>query len=147
MPSQTPKPPGAARRRNAETQFKVLRLPATDEIPELPGLVDEDDEESVGWHPQTVLWWRDVWCSPMRAEYTQADVHELLRLALLVDQFNHKPTKELHAEIRLANAEFGLTPAARRKLRWTLPDVEGLPAEPKGRKGQRTDPRGLAVNQ
>jgi len=141
----TPKPPGAVRRRHAESQFKVLDLPAGGDVPVLPSLVDDGDGgEAVAWHPMTVAWWHDVWCSPMRAEFTAADVHELLRMALLVDQFNHRPTRELHAELRLANAEFGLTPAARRRLRWTLPDAAGLPKEA-GVKGKRPDPRGLAV--
>jgi len=68
----------------------------------------------------TRAWWRAVWRSPMADEYLDADVHALYRLAVLVDMFWAKPSKELAAEIRLQQQCFGLTPIDRRRLQWEV---------------------------
>ena len=80
------------------------------------------------WHPLTVRWWADVWGSPMAGEYLDADVHGLFRLALLVDDYWNAGTpsarKELAEEIRLQGQAFGPTPLDRRRLEWTVGQVE-----------------------
>lgn len=48
------------------------------------------------------------------------DVHHLLLLAVLIDDFWHAPTKELAAEIRLQRRDFGLTVMSRRSLAWEI---------------------------
>ena len=40
------------------------------------------------WHASIPLWWESVWSSPMAAEYLVSDIHQLLRLAALIDAFN-----------------------------------------------------------
>jgi len=72
----------------------------------------------------TYAWWHDVWHSPMAAEFLQADIHGLYRLAVLVDSFWLQPTKELAAEIRLQQTAYGLTPIDRRRLQWEVERVE-----------------------
>jgi hypothetical protein len=81
------------------------------------------------WHALTLRWWADVWASPMASEYLAADVHGLFRLAVLVDDYwcagSPSGRKELAGEIRLQGQAFGLTPLDRRRLEWTVGQVEG----------------------
>lgn len=84
--------------------------------PALPGVRE--------WQPMTRRWWRDVWASPMAGEYLRADEHALFRLAVLVDMFWTEPTKKLASEIRLQQQAFGLTPSDRRRLEWSIEQVE-----------------------
>jgi len=72
----------------------------------------------------TRAWWRDIWRSPMAEEYLRADEHALYRLAVLVDSYWTKPTAGLAAEIRLQQQAFGLTPLDRRRLEWSIEQVE-----------------------
>jgi len=69
------------------------------------------------WDPRTRAWWKDVWRSPMAAEYLRCDVHGLYRLAVLLERFWRKPSASLAAEIRLESEAYGLTPTGRRRLR------------------------------
>ena len=90
-------------------------------VPKLPDIGRE-------WHPLTVAWWGDaqtgLWASPMAHELARADVHGLLRVALLVDDFNRAETPKdraaLAGEIRLSGALFGLDPTSRRRLGWRI---------------------------
>jgi hypothetical protein len=72
----------------------------------------------------TLTWWKDVWKSPMAAEFLQADIHGLYRLAILIDAFWLEPTKEMAAEIRLQQTAYGLTPIDRRRLQWEVERLE-----------------------
>jgi hypothetical protein len=56
----------------------------------------------------------------MAPEFTESDVHGLLVLAVLVDEFWVDPSKELAAEIRLQRQCFGLSPLDRRRLQWEI---------------------------
>lgn len=56
----------------------------------------------------------------MAPEFHESDVHGLLILAVLVDEFWLDPTKELASEIRLQRQCFGLTPMDRRRLQWEI---------------------------
>lgn len=78
----------------------------------------------VPWHALTLTWWRDVWKSPMAAEFLDQDVHGLFVLAELVDQFWYSPDSKLAAEIRQQRMCFGLTPIDRRRLQWEVQKVE-----------------------
>jgi hypothetical protein len=89
----------------------------------------------------TIAWWNDVWRSPMAAEFVQADVHGLYRLAILVDRFWGTPTRDLAAEIRLQQAAYGLTPLDRRRLQWEIKRVEGDKTEQPTPARARGDPR------
>jgi hypothetical protein len=76
------------------------------------------------WHPMAKRFWDDVWESPMISEYLLADVHGLLRLTALIDQFWKKPTVSLSGEIRLMGQLFGLSPIDRRRLEWQIVSTE-----------------------
>lgn len=93
--------------------------PATIEIPPLPSHPD-----GLEWQEQTAAWWEDVWSSPMAAEFVQADIHGVFRLAILVDDFWVNPSTKTHAEIRIAQQAYGLTPYDRRRLEWTVETAE-----------------------
>jgi hypothetical protein len=95
--------------------------------------------EGATWHPMTRAWWRDVWRSPMAAEYVQADIHGLYRLAVLIDQFWAEPTKELAGEIRLQQQAFGLSPIDRRRLEWTIGQAEGASSKRQRRQVREAD--------
>lgn len=81
------------------------------------------------WHPRTQALWVDVWASPMRAEFAQADVHGLYILAELVDRFWTTGSLDVAKEIRLELEKYGLTPLARRSLQWKLPKQAEQPAQ------------------
>ena len=68
----------------------------------------------------------------MASEYVVADEHGLFRLAVLVDGFWWKPSKELAAEIRLQEQRYGLSPLDRRRLEWTVEQADE--AQERGRK-------------
>lgn len=72
----------------------------------------------------TRRWWKDVWGSPMAAEFLRADEHGLFRLAVLIDDFWRKPSQALAAEIRLEQQAYGLSPLDRRRLQWQVVQTE-----------------------
>lgn len=84
----------------------------------------------------------------MAAEYLDADVHGLFRLAVLVDEFWTEPTPKLAGEIRLQQQAFGLTPLDRRRLEWSIEQVEGASSRRQERAVRRVaddeyDPRSV----
>jgi len=79
--------------------------------------------EGLEWQKLTRAWWRDLWHSPMADEYLRADEHALFRLAVLIDMFWTAPSKDIAAEIRLQQQAFGLTPLDRRRLEWSIEQV------------------------
>jgi hypothetical protein len=72
------------------------------------------------WHPETLAWWADAWASPMAAQWLVSDAHVLRRLAVLVNEFWHRPTPTVLAEIRQQQALLGLTPMDRHRLQWKI---------------------------
>lgn len=125
MSGPIPKRPDMRQRRNRTTTAATLvdTSPLTDGIPELPKRRDEKGRFK-GWRSEVVEWWNDVWTSPMAGEYVKADVHGLLMLADLMDQYWRKPTAALAQEIRLQRQSFGLSPIDRRRLQWEVKRVE-----------------------
>jgi len=119
MPGFPPKDPNLKQRRNKEKSAGTFvdDNPITD-IPELP-------KRRRKWRVETLAWWADVWSSPMRDEYINADTHGLFVLADLIDAYwrassaGH-PTASLATEIRLQRQCFGLTPIDRRRLQWEI---------------------------
>jgi hypothetical protein len=129
MSGPAPKDPSIRARRNkSATASKLPADVAAKRAPVLPPL-GEDHQ----WHPMTLLWWQDVWASPMAAEYAEADKHGLYRLAMLVEGFWRSPSKDLAGEIRLQEQRFGLSPLDRRRLEWTIESAD----EAKDRGNQR----------
>lgn len=117
MPGPMPKDPAIRQRQNkAATRAQLVATDAPRKrAPRLPTPV-----EGYKWHPFTRAWWRDVWRSPMAAEYVTADLHGLYRLAVLVDEFWKMPSTRVAGEIRLEQQLFGLTPLDRRRLEWSI---------------------------
>lgn len=117
MPGPAPKDPSVRARRNKSSTRSSLAGQAR-ETPALPEL------DGVQWHPMTLMWWADVWSSPMSSEYLTADRHGLFRLAMLVEEFWRHPLKEIAAEIRLQEKRYGLNPLDRRALEWSVESAE-----------------------
>jgi hypothetical protein len=78
----------------------------------------------------------------MAAEYDATDVHGLLQLAVLVDDFWHaespRDRQTASAEMRLQGVRFGLSPIDRRRLQWEIEGSEE--AQARGRRRQATRP-------
>jgi len=129
MPGPMPKPMALRERRNKATTRASL-APESEPRKRAPRLPKREE----AWHPMTRAWWRDVWRSPMAAEYIRADEHGLFRLAVLVDQFWTQPTSQLAAEIRLQQQAFGLTPIDRRRLEWSIEQAESATTKRQQRK-------------
>lgn len=82
----------------------------------------------------------------MAREYLRADEHALFRLAVLVDNYWTKPSAALASEIRLQQQAFGLTPLDRRRLEWSIEQVEAAQNRVKTKRaskplGKENDPR------
>lgn len=139
MPGPAPKNLTIRQRRNKASTRGLLPAEISPRLkaPALPAIRE--------WQTMTTKWWRDVWASPMASEYLRADEHALFRLAVLIDQFWVEPSRSLAAEIRIQQQAFGLTPLDRRRLEWSIEQVE----QAKDRRSRRAitigtdDPRSL----
>lgn len=127
MPGPTPKHGSVRARRNKTSTAAKLNVVHDVEAPELPPME---------WHPQVLVWWADIWSSPMAPEYDESDRHGLFILAVLVDAFWTEPSQSLAAEIRLQRQCFGLTPMDRRRLQWEIERVDE--AQDRGAKRRAT---------
>lgn len=127
-----PKDPTTRRRRNKSATARTLRAVHDVQAPDLPPL-----EDGRTWNSMTVLWWSDIWVSPMAPEFDASDIHGLYLLAVLVDGFWASPTKELAAEIRLQRQCFGLTPIDRRRLQWEIDRGDGAEERTQRRRATR----------
>ena len=127
-------------------------------------------------HVETRQWWATVSTCPQASQFGATDWQRLRMVVLpLVDRFNRavdpKPATRKRGEktpaapepasdaevVRLAKAiadheaEFGLSPAARQRMRWTLRAPTSAPAEGDGDESKRPprtprkDPRKLAL--
>jgi hypothetical protein len=79
----------------------------------------------------------------MASEFLKTDIHGLFRLAVLVDRFWVDPTTNLASEIRQQQAEYGLTPIARRRLQWEIEKVEAVTKKRQPSPSETGDPRNL----
>ena len=118
MPGPPPKLPATRARQNRTATLATIESgPAT-----------RPEVDTAGWHPNTIRWWETIWASPLSAEWVQADMPALLRLAALESRFwNAQDTGEAvraHSEIRMGSMQFGLTPMSRRALQWEVKRVE-----------------------
>lgn len=123
MRGRHPKDPAIRQRTNKSPSRAVLQAEQA-ERKRAPSLPKRPEGES-DWRPETRSWWRAVWRSPMATEYLDADIPALHRLAVLIDKFWGAPSTALAAEIRLQQQAFGLTPLDRRRLEWSIEQVEG----------------------
>lgn len=116
-----PKDPRLRQRRNKTSG--AATLPASQDgekvVGRLSPALPERGKNEKPWHPETRKFWREVWASPMAAEYIAADVTGLVIVAELMDRFNYGDAT-VAAEIRLQRQCFGLTPLDRRRLQWEI---------------------------
>lgn len=70
------------------------------------------------WHPLVTSWWAATWASELSANYIDADVPGLVRMAVLWDRFWKAPSAAVSAELRMMSAAYGLSPLDRRRLSW-----------------------------
>jgi hypothetical protein len=92
---------------------------APDQLVEAPPALPEARADGTTWHPATRAWWARLWGPgglPSFLTPLEADVAELLVLAVLLDQFWRAPGHRLAGEIRLQAQAFGLTPLDRARL-------------------------------
>jgi hypothetical protein len=103
----------------------------------------EFDPEVEAWRDLTVAWWNTIWDSPMAEEWVDADVPGLVALAFLVDEFWRTGNREIAAEIRMQQREYGLSPLSRRSLQWEVIRVRSAErsAPPPRRTAKPRDPR------
>ena len=136
MPARK-KHPSVRRRTNRASTAAVLGKVPEDqvEVPVLPQRFNADGEP-INWRRETLDWWADVWASPMSNEYIDADIHGLFRLAALVDNYWRAPSAKAHAEVRMAQRDYGLTPYDRRRLEWTIEAAEDAKDKGAKRRGQ-----------
>lgn len=145
MPGPDPKNTSVRQRRNVKSTKAILRALDPDEpleIPEMPKVYKNQVDKDVlsptygevilvetTYEMQTLMAWEAWWSSPMRQEWTQADYFGLCRLIVLEDQFWKSPSGQAHAEIRLAQKDYGITPLDRRRLEWTVEQTDKAQSE------------------
>lgn len=137
MPAAKKHPSVRARANRAST---AATLPATVKagpIPALPGIRE--------WSPLTLEWWSDLWRSPMSSEYHDSDRHQVIVLAILMDDFFTAESRSMRtaisAEIRQHRTAFGMTPYDRRRLEWTIEQAEDAKDRGKGRRERQVSPQ------
>jgi len=146
MPGPLPKDPALRQRRN-KTATRAILPADTNPIAAQPRLPACPNEGS--WHAMAKRWWKDVWASPMSAQFVSGDVPALFRLAALVDNFWKTGSLAVAKEIRLLEREFGLTPMSRRRLQWQMATAEeaverlGMRRMSQARDVTPVDPRGV----
>lgn len=135
MPAQKKHPSVRARANRASTAATLSGVGRRS--PELPDLRI--------WHPQTLAWWSDMWAAPMSNEYHDSDEHQLIVLAMLMDDFfsaeSSSMRKNLSEEIRQHRTAFGLTPYDRRRLEWTIEQTEEAQDRGKSRRARQGVPQ------
>jgi hypothetical protein len=111
------KSPATRQRRNRTTTIATLEASPASRV----------DLPEGQWADMTATWWSTIWDSPMAGEWVDADVPGLVALAKLWDGFwtaDVSLAPKIHAEIRMASREFGLSPYSRRQLQWEIKRVE-----------------------
>lgn len=130
MPARK-KQPSVRARANVASTAATLSADGVGSAPQLPNIYGEDGEPAA-WLPETLEWWTDLWSAPMSNEYHSSDRHGLFRLAALINNYWLDPCAKTHAEVRLAQKDYGLTPYDRRRLEWTIEAAED--AKDKGKR-------------
>lgn len=149
MPRLPKRPELRARRNKASTAATLSTAPkpaVKARLPDLPK-VNASGEE---WHERSAAWWREIWLSPMAAEWLDSDREQLYMALELVDQFWCHPSAGTIRELRAMLAAFGLDPISRRRLDWRMKKpgegdaASGGKRTPERNPGApRTDPRGI----
>lgn len=106
--------------------------------------------KGVRWWVEIRRWWASIWEAPWATLYETVDHHGLVMLAMMKQQYLEKPSNALAKEIRYREEQYGLTPAARARLRWAVrtPEINGhrrlVPGET--RRQTDKDPRSTLEN-
>lgn len=142
MPGPPPKDPKLRQRTNrVSTSATLVIASAETQAPMTsPPALPERRAGEHPWHPETLNFWKEVWASPMAAEFIAADVPGLVLVARLMDRFNYGDVS-IAAEIRLQRQCFGLTPLDRRRLQW---EIERAEAAERRRPNQTAAPAATA---
>lgn len=115
--------------------------PGSAELPDRGETIDlanpptlPERRDGVPWLEEAAWAWEEAWASPMAVEFLPADVPrlvgyvDLIHRYWLVDHHDHDHVTKLTSlarEIRQQGAGFGLTPADRWKLHWTIDHGDG----------------------
>lgn len=136
MPAAKKHPTTRARANRASTAA-TLTAASDGPAPALPEVRE--------WSPLTLAWWTDIWSSPMSSEYHESDRHQVIVLAMLMDDFFTAETRgqrtNISAEIRQHRTAFGMTPYDRRRLEWTIEQAEGAKDSGAARRERRGSPQ------
>ena len=134
MPAQKKDPSVRARRNKAATASTLA--PSSAPVPAMP--------DGPAWHSETRKWWADVWSSPMRSEWAESDLHNVVLCALIYNDIWTAETaaerSKAAAEFRLQRKDLGLTPYDRRRLEWTIETAEYAKDRGQRRRGQVAPP-------
>ncbi len=123
MRGRYPKDPEIRQRRNrASTRATLSAVPDDEPRRRAPSLPTEPKGRE--WHAETRRWWRNQWASPMASQYLDSDVDGLRRIAVLMNDFWHRPKLSTFEAINRALAMFGQTPMDRKRLEWQIEQTE-----------------------
>ena len=134
-----PKDPNLRQRRNRSSTRAMLPAESGHRKyrPRLP-LLPKGEK----WQPMAIMFWDEVWSSPMSYMFLEADLPALFRLLFLVNRFCDGGSLEVAKEIRMLEREFGLTPLSRRRLEWTVAQAE----EARDRHEQKRSRRAVIID-
>lgn len=126
-----PMPKNARARSNRSASAATLSVVHDVKTPELL-------PKEVEWHAMTRRWWRELWKSPTATEYHETDLQSLYQVAMLIQDFwtatDSKSRNDARLRVEKAEADFGLTPLARRRLEWQIEQTEDAVAKGSKRK-------------
>ena len=139
-----PKHPSARQRRNKVATATTLRVVDKPKVPLIPKRGPGEK-----WTPEALKWWHRTWSSPMSSEYDESDFSGIVRRVYLEDAYwtaihlgALTQAFKFAAEIRIQDAEYGLTPMARRRLQWTIDQGESAEERTAARRQARAAARG-----
>lgn len=119
MPGPAPKPPGTARRDPDAASWTTWDEEASPtEIPSWPGEFEPD--------PLAKEYWDAIWTSPMGRAFLPLDKMQIARICRMhaLDMIGALRVTG-QAELRMLEQSFGVSPAARRTLRWDIERAAG----------------------
>lgn len=113
------------RERTGKPTYETIVLGTT------PAAVDAPKIPRAAWrklHAETKAWWQTLLVAPQASQYLGSDWRRLRMVLLpIVEQFNRAADEgdaskmvKLAGEIRMQEADFGLTPSSRMRNRWTV---------------------------
>jgi hypothetical protein len=112
------------------------------------GLVAPELDPLRSWSEDAFNFWEALASSPAASQYVDSDWVALERIARLVDAYSRATEaaelSKLSTEIRLAGADYGLSPVARARLHWTTPKTDAIkPTQSKVDRPRKADPRDI----